>query len=140
MMKKYGILAAVLLLSACSSLNPLNWWSKPEPVQETVRFEPNRFLWQAAGEKLSFMNDVKDNVDGTMTTGWTAVGNAEYKVDVQVSSDQLRCDALSARVYKRLRSGQGWIAAEENSELNRKVEDAILNRARVLYRESLNLM
>ncbi len=95
-MKKYAILAAVLLLAGCSYLNPFNWWKQPEPAAAVAHFEPNRFLWQAAEEKLSFMNGWKeDAAEGAFYKSWTAVDGAkdvQYAASVKVLCGELRSD------------------------------------------------
>lgn len=140
-MKKFAILAAVFMLSGCAWMNPFNWWGGDKPAAETeVGFKPNPFLWQAALDKLAFMQDIEENrKDGTITTGWTVVDGASYRVEVRVLSDKLRSDCLKVRVEKRLRSGQGWQPETASAFLQRQTEDAIFDRARILYRDSLNL-
>lgn len=140
-MKKFVILTAIFMLSGCAWMNPLNWWGDDQPSHEVkVGFEPNRFLWQATLDKLAFMNGVENKENsGTITTDWTNINGIEYKVEVRVLSEKLRSDCLQVKVLKRLRNGQQWIDEPQNPQLNRKVEDSILNRARVLYRDSLSL-
>ena len=143
-MKKYTVLLLAFLLSGCAWMNPFNWWGEPE-VKEEVKttFEPNKFLWQAARDKVAFMKEIsEDKESGTITTGWTLVEGVfgvEYQLEIKVLSENLRSDCLVAKVNKRLWNGQEWVAEPDNLELDRKVEDAILKQARVLYRKSLNL-
>ncbi len=129
--------AAVLLLTACS-------WANPFTVSKNgtdKTFEPNRFLWQAAQDKLSFMTiGQEDKAAGVMSTNWSKVSeNAaeEFKVEVKVLSPNLRADCLRLTVYKRTKNGSSWREEFASSETTHKMEEAIINRARVLYRESL---
>ena len=143
-MKKYTVLLLAFLLSGCAWMNPFNWWGEPE-VKEEVKttFEPNKFLWQAAKDKVAFMKEIsEDKESGTITTGWTlveGVSGVEYQLEIKVLSEKLRGDCLVAKVNKRLLNGQEWVAEPDNLKLDRKVEDEILKQARVLYRKSLNL-
>lgn len=143
-MKKFAILAMAVMLSGCAWMNPFNWGSGDKPATETAAgFEPNPFLWQAAQDKLAFMQTMEENKSkGIIYKWWTSVeGNekVKYSVGVKISSDKLRSDCLEAAVLKRVWNGKKWVEEPQNPALDRKVEEAILERARVLYRESLNL-
>lgn len=142
-MKKYAILTVIFLLGGCAWMNPLNWWGSDKNETVKAGFEPNPFLWQAATDQLAFMNSLEeDKSKGTISKEWTtAEGNKkiQYTVGVRILSEKLRSDCLEVVVAKRLWNGQKWVDQPENSELDRKVEESILNRARVLYQKSLNL-
>lgn len=136
-----GLLAAVVLLGGCARLSS---WINPlsdEGEQTSDVFEPNRFLWQAALDKLAFMKIAEQNKEaGTIVTEWSpveGVKNEEFKIEAKVLSTELRSDCLQAVVYERRWNGTGWQELEPNRVLNQEMETAILNQARILYRNSL---
>lgn len=139
-MKKLWILifAVVLFNSGCAWMNP---FSGDDNGFEKADFEPNKFLWQAAKDKLEAFKVEKENKEsGTMITEWSKVENIqneEFKIEVKVLCSELRSDCLKAVVYKRVWNGNSWEEQPENIRLNQKIEEAILEQARVLYRESL---
>lgn len=132
------LLAAAFLNGGCAWLNP---FSASDDSKETVSFVPNKFLWEAARNKLEFMKIEKENKEaGTIVSDWQAVGdirNEEFKIEVKVLSSELRSDCLKVVVYKRLWNGSAWVEQPENIRLNQKIEESILEKARVLYREAL---
>ena len=133
--KQLGLWGLMLLLGGCALMNPF----KPEP-KVAVNNGPNPFLWQAAKDKLSGMKLTEENQkDGILETGWikSTNGNEEFKIKIEVSSPDLRADALKAEVYKKIRNNSDGSAEADNPELNAEVERVVLNRARVLYRNSL---
>lgn len=137
MKKQLALLTALLILaSGCSWINPLS----DEGEQTADVFEPNRFLWEAAKSRLAFMGIVlEDKESGTIETGWSKVenGHEEFRAVAKVLSTELRSDCLQVKIYKRVMADGHWEALPESYELNQEAETAILNRARVLYRESL---
>lgn len=132
-----AVLAVLILTGGCSRLNPF----VKESTETEVRFEPNKFLWQAAKDKLSFLKIVSEDKErGVMTSNWGRVNNIadeEFKIEVKVLSTSLRSDCLQATVYKRVWQGNQWGEESANPQLNEEVENAILNQARILYRKSL---
>lgn len=123
-MKKLLTLFMVLFLAAsCSWLNPFGGKGEEKPAA----YEPNKFLWQAAKEKLSFATiEKEDRQAGVLVAEWE-----QFRIDVKVLSPLLRADCLRVDVYSK---------SEKTAEaLDDKLEMAIFNRARVLYRESLNI-
>lgn len=143
-MKKhiFCILLATLTLSGCSlsRLNPFGEKPSEEKVEE-AKFVPNPFLWQAAKEKLAFMNIEKEEINlGLLETSWSKVGNIaneEFKIKVQVLASSLRSDCLKVEVKKRLRLNNHWQEPETDRRLAHEVEMAILNQSRILYQKSL---
>ena len=128
-----AVLAVLILTGGCSLLNPF----VKESTETEARFEPNKFLWLAAKDKLSFLKIVSEDKErGVMTSNWGRVNNIadeEFKIEVKVLSTSLRSDCLQATVYKRVWQGNQWVEESANQE----VENAILNQARILYRKSL---
>ena len=121
-----------------SWLNPLS----DEGEKTAAVFEPNRFLWQAAKEKLAFMGIAKENKEaGTLETQWHETdGNKEaFKIEAKVLSTQLRSYCLLVTVFKRRLSNGVWDDVEPNLRIDQEVENVILKQAKVLYRRSMAL-
>lgn len=143
MNKKLGLLLFLVLMSSgCSMVSWLNPFSdEGEKVSEA--FEPNKYLWQAAHDKLAFMKIAsEDKESGTIITDWDKVDanpNEEFKIEAKVLSTELRSDCLQVVVYRRKQVGGSWVDMETNIRLNQEIETAILNQARVLYRKSLEI-
>ena len=136
-MKKYlSAIVGVLLTAGCSWLNPFS----SETPQPTT-FEPNQFMWQAAHDKLAFMPVAEeDKKAGVMTTAWQKSDNAdntEFKIEVKVLSTKLRADGLKVKSWSREKVRGQWVESKTSYEFNQRLENAILNKARVLYRQSL---
>ena len=129
-----------LLLPACAWFSPNE--VKSEQKQEDVAFAqqlPNRFLWQACLDKLKFMDGLNaDQESGAISSEWTSLAEAEYKVEILVKGNELRSDNLEVKVFERLR-GKQKTSDCINEKLTAKTETAIFNKARELYRKSLNL-
>ncbi len=123
-MKKLCAIFMVLLFAAsCSWLNPFAKKTSETPAD----LEPNKFLWQAAKEKLSFATiEKEDRKKGVLVADWE-----QFRIEVKVLSPALRADCLKVDVYAR--------SEKATDVLDDKLEMAIFNRARVLYRESLNI-
>ncbi len=90
----------------------------------------NRYIWHAALDTLSFLPlESADPFYGTMIYGWGRApgSNQDHKVTVLVSDAAL--DARSLKVAIQTRQGPASTATI------REVENAILTRARQLWRE-----
>lgn len=137
MIRHLALMVTLLFLGACSWINPLSTEGEQVPVQ----FEPNKFLWQAAKEKLAVLKIEQENKEkGLMVTGWNRVSGhneEEFKAEVRVLSTALRADCLDVEVYKRIWQGNQWIEQPASEKVEQEIENAILNQARVLYRKSL---
>lgn len=134
--KRFGCFLLTLLLGGCSWLNPF----KTEPQKVVIEKGPNPFLWQAAKDKLSGMNLVVEDKDkGVLETAWVKSknGNEEFKIKIEITSSELRADALNAEVCQKLKNSSENAAESDNLQLNTEVEKIVLNQARVLYRKSL---
>ncbi|HUG62649.1 MAG TPA: DUF3576 domain-containing protein [Methylomirabilota bacterium] len=95
----------------------------------------NRFLWQASLDTLSFLPLAStDPFTGVIATDWGAAPNRpdeRFKVTAYMLSPALAASSLKVAVYREMRSPQGlWVPAAVDPETARKLEDAILTRAR----------
>ncbi|MBE6448481.1 MAG: DUF3576 domain-containing protein [Alphaproteobacteria bacterium] len=140
-MKKYLLCFMLFLISGCASWNPMDWFSsKKIEEKQPEKIVSDNFLWQSAVEKTAFMTNVNANEEsGRIVAGWSKIDDKLYEVNVLVLDSVLRSDNIKARVRRRTWNGSGWSEPQEIDELSRAMETAVLNRARVLYRKSMNL-
>jgi len=97
-------------------------------TESNVGTNVNRYLWQAALETLDFMPvETVDPFTGVIATGYGTPpgGGQAYRATVYVTDPSL--DARSLKLALQTRGGQAVSA-----ETTRKIEDAILTRARQL--------
>ena len=89
----------------------------------------NRYLWQASLDVLSFLPlEGTDPFTGLIVTDWGRVaGDATpYRVTVYISEPALDARSLKVAAFRQVGGGAVPVAEAEN----RRVEDAILTRAR----------
>lgn len=146
-----GLVAAMLMLvvTACTKTPPQQQGTPGAdgythfgtPLQGAgVAPAVNTFLWRAALETVSFMPLASaDSTGGVLITDWYAppeTPNERFKVNVFVTSRQLRPDALRAVVFRQNKNPQGaWVDATVEANTARSLEDTILARARQLRAE-----
>lgn len=94
----------------------------------------NSYMWRAVLDVISFMPlQSADAVGGVVITDWYEdenTPNERIKANVLISSNELRADALRVKLFKQTYSGGRWKDADVSDELERKLEDKILTRAR----------
>ncbi len=96
----------------------------------------NRFLWQASLDTLSFLPlSSTDPFTGVIATDWGAAPNQpgeRFKVTAYMLSPALSASSLKIAVYREVRDAESgvWVPASVNPDTPRKIEDAILTRAR----------
>ena len=101
---------------------------------ENTNVRVNKYLWNASLETLSFLPvDSADPFTGVLVMGWgRAPGSSrQYRATVLVQDPAL--DARSLKVSVQTRSGVA------SAETVRRIEDAILTRARQLRVRDKNL-
>lgn len=96
----------------------------------------NSFLWRAALDTVSFMPlSSADPFGGVILTDWYTSAekqNERFKVDVFILSRELRSDGINVKVYKQEQTKGAWHDVAVAEDTARKLEDAILTRARQL--------
>lgn len=96
----------------------------------------NSYLWRASLDTVSFMPIASvDPFGGVILTDWYSAPetpNERYKLNIFVMGAQLRADALKVSVFKEHMSGSKWKPAPLDKAMARRIEDAILTRAREL--------
>lgn len=89
----------------------------------------NRYLWSASLDILSFLPlEGADPFSGVIATGWGRVGGdpTPFRVTVFISEPALDARSLRVAAFRQ----QGGRAVAVTSADNRRLEDAILTRAR----------
>lgn len=96
----------------------------------------NRHLWRASLDTLSFLPLAStDPFTGVIATDWGATPDApdeRFKVTAYVTAAQLDATALRVAVFRETRENGAWVTAPVAAETPRRIEDAILVRARQL--------
>lgn len=95
----------------------------------------NRFLWQATLDTLSFLPLAStDPFTGVIATDWGAspgIPGERFKVTAYMVRPALAASSLKVAVYREVRNEGGvWVPAAVDPATPRKIEDAILVRAR----------
>lgn len=102
---------------------------------EKGRLPVNKYLWQGALDTLSFLPLAStDPFTGVIATDWGATPEApdeRFKVTAFVVSPVLSAASLKVAVYREARNAEGvWLPAQVSPDTARRLEDAILTRAR----------
>lgn len=96
----------------------------------------NAFLWRASLDTISFMPVTSaDPFGGVIITDWytpPATPNERFKLNIYIIDRQLRADGVRVSAFREIRKGDGWVSAPVAPDTTRKLEDAILTRARQL--------
>jgi len=96
----------------------------------------NAYLWRASLDTISFMPIEKaDPFGGTIFTDWyvsSEMPNERLKLNVFILNKELRSDAIRVRLFQQVKKNGKWVDTESSAETVRKLEDAVLIRARQL--------
>ncbi|MEL6767103.1 MAG: DUF3576 domain-containing protein [Pseudomonadota bacterium] len=95
----------------------------------------NKYLWRASLDTLSFLPiSSTDPFTGVIATDWGATPDApgeRFKVTSYVVSSELQASSLRVAVFREtLNEANVWIPAAVDPTTARRIEDAILTRAR----------
>lgn len=95
----------------------------------------NRYLWQASLDTLSFLPLAStDPFTGVIATEWGATPDApgeRFKVTAYMIDGRLSASSLRVAVFREVRTDEGvWLPATVDPGTPRRIEDAILTRAR----------
>lgn len=102
---------------------------------EQGRLPVNKYMWQATLDTLSFLPLAStDPFTGVVATDWGATPEApgeRFKVTAFIVSPVLSAASLKVAVYRETRNADGiWLPAQVSPDTARRLEDAILTRAR----------
>jgi len=96
----------------------------------------NSFLWRATLDTLAFMPLISaDPWGGTILTDWYEDASAKgerFKVNALILDKQLRADGIKITTFRQKKTARGWEDAPVEPQAARKLEDAVLTRARQL--------
>jgi hypothetical protein len=97
----------------------------------------NSYLWRASLETISFMplDGAPDPFGGVIVTDWynaPETPNERNKLNIIITDKQLRAGGLKVSMFKQRRASETaeWKDVAVNPEDTRKIEDAILAKAR----------
>lgn len=110
--------------------------SKNDEEGGTSGIGVNSFLWRASLDTVSFMPLASaDPFGGVIITDWYSppeTPGERFKLNVFILSRQLRSDGIEVKVFSQKKSLGEWTDINGSEETARKIEDAILTRARQL--------
>ena len=114
-------------------LNPQN--------SDGISANVNGFLWRASLNVLSIAPLVStDALGGTIITDWYInknIKNQRIKITAFIKTSELRSDGIDIKVHVQKKENGTWSDTMTNEELEAKIEDQILNEARILRINSL---
>ena len=136
-MRWVAIAAIAILLAGCGIFGKKKPSLISVPESTTTTIGVNGYLWQASLDALAALPLLQaDSTSGIITTDWFIDPSApieRLKVTVHISDRKLRADALRVSVSRQERLEGVWVNAPVQAGTERKIEDAILNRARNLW-------
>ena len=162
MIKIFLLIISFLAVSACSSdnVNPITG-KKSNPgifskdaekgislsdilnpqENDTTGVNLNAFLWRASLNVLSIAPLIStDALGGTIITDWYVNKNIEdqrIKITAFIKTSELRADGIKVKVYIQNKEKGNWSDTLTNQDLETKIENKILNEARILRINSL---
>ncbi len=97
----------------------------------------NSYLWRASLDTISFMPLASaDPFGGVIITDWYSAdksSNERFKLNIVIMSAALRADGVKVSAFKETKGENGkWQKQEADTEIARKIESAILTKAREL--------
>lgn len=96
----------------------------------------NGFLWRAALDTVSFMPLASaDPFGGVILTDWYVAPETpgeRLKLNVFIMGRDLKSDGVKVKAFRQVNSGGTWQDAQVAEDTVRKLEDAVLTRARQL--------
>ena len=107
-----------------------------EKKSQNANIGVNSYLWRAALDTVSFMPLASvDPFGGVIITDWYTSQesqNERLKLNVFILTEQLKAEGIRVRVFRQLRTAQGWVDSKVADDTARQMEDAVLTRARQL--------
>jgi len=101
----------------------------------------NGFLWRASLNILSVAPLIStDALGGTIITDWYVnenIKNQRIKITAFIKTSELRSDGINIKVHIQNFENNGWSNTFTNKNLETKIENQILNEARILRINSL---
>jgi len=118
-------------------------FANKDPSTTGERVGVNAHLWRASLDTLSFMPlATADAFGGVIITDWYAppeTPNERFKIDVLITTRELRADGIRVTVFRQEREQGGpWHDAEVERGTATDLEDTILTRAQQLRNAAVN--
>ncbi len=111
-------------------------FSGSDSAVKVAELPVNGYMWRAALETFSFLPmRSADPVAGVIISDWYSdpiKPDERFKVTIYIMDRDLRADALRVSSFRETRTNNVWSAADVAPQTNRRLEDAILVRAREL--------
>ena len=94
----------------------------------------NSYLWRASLDTISFMPLASaDPFGGTIITDWytdPSTPSERTKLNVFILGRELKADGVKVKAFRQVQKKGNWVDAPVAADTSRKLEDAILTRAR----------
>jgi len=120
-------------ISLSDILNPQN--------KDGISVNVNGFLWRASLNVLSVAPLIStDALGGTIITDWYVnenIKNQRIKITAFIKTSELRSDGINIKVHVQNFVNDSWSNTFSNKNLETKIENQILNEARILRINSL---
>ena len=114
-------------------LNPQN--------KDGISANVNGFLWRASLDVLSIAPLIStDALGGTIITDWYInknIKNQRIKISAFIKTSELRSDGIDIKVHLQSKENGVWSDTMTNEKLETRIENQILNEARILRINSL---
>ncbi|MDC1035374.1 DUF3576 domain-containing protein [Alphaproteobacteria bacterium] len=164
MIKKLTLIIFIFVISSCSKnttvTNPITG-EKPSPGifskdsskgislsdilnpqnKDGISVNVNGFLWRASLNVLSIAPLIStDALGGTIITDWYVnenIKNQRIKMTAFIKTSELRSDGINIKVHVQNFENNRWSNTFTNKNLETKIENQILNEARILRINSL---
>ena len=164
MTRKLIIIIFIFVISSCSNnntvTNPITG-EKPSPGifskdsskgislndilnpqnKDGISVNVNGFLWRASLNILSIAPLIStDALGGTIITDWYVnenIKNQRIKITAFIKTNELRSDGINVKVHIQKFENDSWSNIFTNKNLETKIENQILNEARILRINSL---
>ena len=133
-----AVCLSALALAACGSSKSdsadAQWAQTGVSASAPRTLGVNAYLWQASLDTLSFLPlATVDPYGGVILSDWYMPSPGErLKITVHISDRALRPSGLKVQLFREVRNGADWQFDKPNPDIARKLEDAILTRARAL--------
>ena len=114
--------------------------SNQEGSTSSISMPVNIYLWRGALETINFMPlSSADPIGGTIITDWYSTSENQIercKLNIFISGKSLNTENLKVTSFCQEFNNQIWVNKKIEKENNKKIENAILNKAKKLRLQS----
>jgi len=137
-----GALTLVFLLSGCGIFNKERRQQTKIKENMSQAIGVNGYLWRSSLDSLEALPLLEANpASGIIMTDWFSDPAAPYerlKINVLISDMRLRADALRVKIIRQELQDGVWVNAPVQAGTEKKIEDTILTRARILWIQKID--